>query len=156
MGLMRSISQWILTVSLSISVVAFLILLASLLGQFVSRAVFNTGLIWSDELARICFVWCSLFGAVAAWQTRALHRIDMLTRHLTGAWRWTLDRLVQIVISSALIYLLRHGLAMMQRALDQTTETLEISGAWIYAPVPLVAVLMLVVTWLPTKEPREQ
>lgn len=80
----QSLSKVLLTSALVVSITAFMILLMSLLAQFVSRSLFNTGLIWSDELARICFVWCSFFGAVAAWQTQALHRIDMLTRRLTG------------------------------------------------------------------------
>lgn len=145
----QSLSKVMLTSALVVSITAFTILLMSLLGQFVSRSLFNTGLIWSDELARICFVWCSFFGAVAAWQTQALHRIDMLTRRLTGAWRTLFERLVQTMISIALVYLLWYGLAMLQRALDQTTETLEISGAWLYLPIPVMATMMLAVTWLP-------
>jgi TRAP-type C4-dicarboxylate transport system permease small subunit len=147
--MLQGLSRVMLITALVISITTFLILLMSLLGQFISRSLFNTGLIWSDELARICFVWCSFFGAVAAWQTQALHRIDMLTRRLTGVWRGLVDCLVQVVISIALLYLLWHGLAMFERALDQTTETLEISGAWLYLPIPVMATMMLVVTWLP-------
>lgn len=145
----RELSAVVLGLSLFISATAFVILLSSLLGQFVSRSVFNTGLIWADELARVCFVWCSFFGAVAAWQARALHRIDMLTRSLVGAVGSVVNRLVQLLISSALVYLIWYGSAMLWRALDQTTETLEISGAWLYLPVPLSAMLMLLSTWLP-------
>lgn len=148
----QNLSKVMLTSALVVSITAFMILLMSLLAQFVSRSLFNTGLIWSDELARICFVWCSFFGAVAAWQTQALHRIDMLTRRLTGGRRAFVDRLVQMAISFALVYLLWHGLAMLHRARDQTTETLEISGAWLYLPIPVMATMMLVVTWLPSAQ----
>jgi TRAP-type C4-dicarboxylate transport system permease small subunit len=151
----QGLSRAMLITSLVISIAAFTVLLMSLLGQFISRALFNTGLIWSDELARLCFVWCSFFGAVVAWQTQALHRIDMLMRRLTSAWRTLFERLVQTMISIALVYLLWYGLAMLQRALDQTTETLEISGAWLYLPIPVMAAMMLVVTWLP-KEAQQQ
>ncbi len=76
-------------------------------------------------------------------------------RRLTSAWRTLFERLVQTMISIALVYLLWYGLAMLQRALDQTTETLEISGAWLYLPIPVMAAMMLVVTWLP-KEAQQQ
>ncbi len=148
MRLKQEIGQTILAASLVISVLAFMTLLVSLLGQFVSRTVFNTGLNWADELARLCFVWCSFFGAVAAWQSKGLHRIDMLTRSLSGALGRAVQRLLQVAVSGVLLYLIWYGLAMLWRALDQTTETLEISGAWVYAPVPMAAALMLVTTWL--------
>lgn len=145
----RELSALVLGLSLFISATSFVILLSSLLGQFVSRSVFNTGLIGADELARLCFVWCSFFGAVAAWQTRALHRIDMLTRSLDGAVGLIVNRMVSLLISAALVYLIWYGGAMFWRALDQTTETLEISGSWFYLPVPTAALLMLLSTWLP-------
>jgi len=154
MRLKQEIGQTILAASLVISVLAFMILLVSLLGQFVSRTVFNTGLNWADELARLCFVWCSFFGAIAAWQSKALHRIDMLTRSLSGALGRAVQRLLQVAISSVLLYLIWYGSTMLWRALDQTTETLEISGAWFYAPVPVGAALMLMTTWLSGNVPQ--
>ena len=131
--------------------VAFLLLLSSLFAGFVSRELFSHGLIWSDELARLSFVWCALFGATAAWSTDALHRIDLLTRDLRGLPALLATAVANTLVGATLIYLIYYGWRMMSRALDQTTSTLEISGAWFYAPLPVAASLMLVITacrWL--------
>lgn len=132
--------------SIATAAAAFVLLLASLFAGFVSREWFAHGLIWSDELARLSFVWCALFGATAAWCDHALHRIDLLVRHLQDNSRRTSLWVCHGLIGMVQVYLIVHGWIMMQRALDQTTSTLQISGAWLYAPLPLAASLMLMVT----------
>lgn len=123
---------------------AFLLLLGALLAGFVSREVLGRGLIGTDELARLSFVWCALFGASAAWSDDALHRIDLLTRQLQGLTARWCAWLRQAMISGVLLYLIYYGWLMMLRALDQTSSSLQISGIWIYLPLPIAATLMLV------------
>ena len=126
--------------------IAFLLLLGSLFTGFVSRELLNHGLIWSDELARLSFVWCALFGATAAWSRDALHRIDLVTRDLRGLPAMLTTAVANTLVAATLLYLIYYGWRMTSRALDQTTSTLEISGAWFYAPLPVAASLMLVIT----------
>jgi len=134
--------------SQAVSIAGFLILLTCLLGQFFFRTFLNTGLMWADELARLSFVWCALFGAVAAWHSGGLHRIDMFTRELTGIAQRATHWVVHGLVAATLLYLVWWGCVMVVRAFDQTTETLEISGAWLYIPIPAAATLMLLVTFM--------
>lgn len=125
-----------------------LIIVLCVLGQFLSRSLLGTGLHWASETARFAFVWCALLGAAAAWQDGALHRVDILARTLRGRLRVALEILVLILIALTLLYLLRHGIAITHRVMNQTSSTLQISMAWVYAAAPAMAALMLASTLL--------
>jgi len=149
------VTQAVGRLSVMTAATAFVVLLGALFAGFVSRELFGRGLIGADELARLSFVWCALFGASAAWRDNALHRIDLFTRDLQGFAARLTNSAAHALITGVLLYLIYYGWLMMQRALDQTTSTLQISGAWFYAPLPIAAALMLVTTidrWLVTPD----
>jgi gluconokinase len=149
------VTQAVGRLSVLTAATAFAVLLGALFAGFVSRELFGRGLIGADELARLSFVWCALFGASAAWRDNALHRIDLFTRNLHGFAARLTNAAAYALITGVLVYLVHYGWLMMQRALDQTTSTLQISGAWFYAPLPIAAGLMLVITigrWLVTPD----
>jgi len=137
------VSRQIARLSVLIATVSFAVLLSALSIQFFAREVFSLGIIWADEVARLAFVWCALFGASAAWCDDALHRIDLLSRTARG-WVARLIWLVCLaLIAAVLIYLIYYGWRMSLRAWPQTTSTLQISAGWSYIPLPLTAALML-------------
>lgn len=51
-------------------------------GQIVLRIVFNSGLIWVDELLKILVLWIALVASVAASRSRRHLRIDVLSRYV--------------------------------------------------------------------------
>lgn len=128
-----------------VAALAFAVLLVALGAQFTAREVLGIGLIGADELARLAFVWCALFGASAAWCDDALHRIDLLSRNCSGLAARLLGLLCQGLIAGVLCYLIFYGWRMSLRAWPQTTSSLEISGGWTYLALPIAAALMLVV-----------
>lgn len=108
-------------------------------GQFVGRSLFNVGLHWTAELARFAFVWCALMGAAAAAQSGALHRVDLLLRRLRPKARLRLEAVVLAVILATLAYLMFYGIRLTVRVADQTSSTMGISMAFVYAAVPVAA-----------------
>lgn len=153
------VTQAVGRLSVATAATAFVVLLGALFAGFVSRELFGRGLIGADELARLSFVWCALFGASAAWRDNALHRIDLFTRDLQGFAARLTNAAAYALIAGVLLYLIYYGWLMMQRALDQTTSTLQISGVWFYAPLPIAAALMLLTTivrWLVTPDRTTQ
>jgi len=48
-------------------------------GQIVLREVFDTGIIWADELVRLIVLWLAMMGAVAACREDRHIRIDAIT-----------------------------------------------------------------------------
>lgn len=66
---------------------AALLLLLSLLivlavGQIVLREVFETGVIWADELVRLLVLWLAMIGSIAACRDNRHIRIDALSHVL--------------------------------------------------------------------------
>jgi len=74
--------------------VALVTLLSGLMllavGQIVLREVFNTGIIWADELVRLIVLWLAMMGAVAACREDRHIRIDAIT-HLFS------DRVIDVI-----------------------------------------------------------
>ncbi len=138
--------RWVGRLSVVTAALAFVVLLSSLVCGFVSRELLTRGLVWSDELARLSFVWCALFGAAAAWSNDGLHRIDLFVRGLSASRHRLAALFSYALIVFVLLYLVNHGWSMTARAMGQTTSTLQISGAWFYVPLPAAAGLMLVTT----------
>ncbi|MEM7282466.1 MAG: TRAP transporter small permease [Pseudomonadota bacterium] len=56
-------------------------------GQIILRNVFDTGIIWTDELLRILVLWLGLAGAVVASRDRRHIKIDVLSRFLNDSWQ---------------------------------------------------------------------
>ncbi|MFO7483232.1 TRAP transporter small permease [Oceanibaculum nanhaiense] len=127
----------------------FLCLIVScVFGQFFGRTVLNLGLHWTGELARFAFVWCGLLGAAAALQAGALHRVDMLSRRLSGVSRRLLEGLVLGLVLFVLAYLMFYGVRMTLRVVPQLSSTMEISMAWVYAALPVAVAGMILSTLL--------
>src|SRR5208282_4319640 len=66
----------------------------------VSRYVFNSPLMWTDELANFLFLWLAMLGAVVAFRRDGHMRLTTFVNSLTPEWgRWlgTVGGLVVIV-----------------------------------------------------------
>jgi len=77
----------------------------------ISRFVFDSPLVWSDELAGIVFLWLAMFGAAAALRRGQHMRLTTLAGRMRPATRATLEALA---ILTPLVFLL----AMAQPAFD--------------------------------------
>lgn len=66
--------------------VALVTLLSSMIvlavGQIVLREVFDTGIIWADELVKLMVLWLAMFGSIAASRDDRHIRIDVLSHLL--------------------------------------------------------------------------
>lgn len=51
-------------------------------GQIVLRVVFNSGILWADELLKILVLWIALVASVAASRSRRHLRIDVLSHYV--------------------------------------------------------------------------
>lgn len=52
--------------------------------QIVLREVFNTGVIWADELLKLMVLWLAMIGSIAACRDNRHIRIDVLSHVLPG------------------------------------------------------------------------
>jgi len=71
-------------------VLVLLVMLAVAVTQIVSRNVFGSGFVWSDEFLRLTVLWVALLGSMAAARDHRHLRIDVLSRFLSERiLRWT-------------------------------------------------------------------
>ncbi|QLB12411.1 tripartite ATP-independent transporter DctM subunit [Bisgaardia hudsonensis] len=119
----------------------FLIIFGILLAQIVSRQVFDSPLIWSEELARLLFIYVGMFGISMATRTQQHVYIDFLTNKMPVGVRKGVNSFVQILTYICLFLFFHLGLKVF---LDANFEivSLEISEKWLYAALPLITVLM--------------
>ncbi len=152
MSVRSSLARQLFRLEVGLSAFFLLVIVLCVTGQVVSRNLFGVGLHWTSETARFAFVWCALLGGAAAWQEGVLHRVDLLIRALQGRQRQVLEALVLILVMLALAYLVYYGIGISRRVATQTSSTLQISMAWVYASAPTSAALMLLSTLLTLPE----
>lgn len=141
--MLTTIERGLLAFQAGLAALFLVVIVFCVFGQFAGRTLFNAGLHWTAELARFSFVWCALLGAAAAAQTGALHRVDMLLRRSEGRARTILEAIVLLLVFATLIYLMFYGVRLTMRVAGQTSSTMGISMAWVYAAMPVAAGCMM-------------
>ena len=111
--------------------------------QVICRYVFNSPLVWSEELARYLFVWIGLVGAGAAVRTGGHFGLDLLVRNLPAVARPWAGGLVSAVVTVFAATLLVQGLRETAQASLQSAFSLPFRMHWAYAAIPAGSALML-------------
>ncbi|MCW9710490.1 TRAP transporter large permease subunit [Avibacterium sp. 21-586] len=123
--------------------VLFLIIFLILLAQIVARQVFDSPFIWSEELARLLFVYVAMFGISMATRSQQHVYIDFLTNLMPEKVRKAITSFVQLIIFSCIFLFIYLGFKVF---LDASFEivSLQISEKWLYAPLPLMSILIFI------------
>ena len=114
----------------------------------VSRYVFHTPLVWSDELASTLFLWLSMLGAVVALRRGAHMRMTAIVSKLSTE-KCALMEVMGLV--AALTFLLLFLWPSWEYARDEamiTTPALEINNMWRAIAIPLGCGLMVITALL--------
>ncbi|MGR6981154.1 TRAP transporter large permease subunit [Testudinibacter sp. P27/CKL/0425] len=119
----------------------FLIIFAILLAQIVARQIFDSPLIWSEELARLLFIYVAMLGISMATRSQQHVYIDFVTNFMPPAVRKAVNSFVQLVIFACIFLFFHLGLNVF---LDANFEmvSLGISEKWLYGGLPLVSILV--------------
>jgi TRAP-type transport system small permease protein len=114
--------------------------------QVVFRYLLDYPLAWSEETASFSFVWMSLLGASVALRHGDHPSLDVLFRFFPVPVKKWVQILIHLAIIFVLTVLLIYGfkLALMMKA--QVTAALHYSVAYVYAVLPVSALIMLVHT----------
>ncbi|MFC0243010.1 TRAP transporter large permease [Rhodopseudomonas telluris] len=108
----------------------------------VSRYVFHSPLIWSDELASILFLWLAMFGAAVAFRRGEHMRMTALVAKASPRRRAFLDL---VAICAALAFLLLIAAPATEYAYEEsyiTTPALSLANSWRAAALPVGTALM--------------
>ena len=119
----------------------FLLIFAILVAQVFFRQVLHHPLIWSEEAARLLFVYVGMLGVSIGIRSQQHVLIDFITSHLPATLRVWVFSLAQLLIFSAILLLFYYGVTVFTKASDQLVS-LGISNKWLYLSLPVCAVLM--------------
>lgn len=131
------LSEWIV-------VTTFVVMVLSTFVQVICRYVLSFSLPWADELARFCLVWMVFVGMVIAFVRGQQVTVDVMLDRYRGRFR--LLALTVIDLAGALLFgvLLCGGVKLMLLTGTQMTSGIGVSKAFVYAALPLGAILMLI------------
>ncbi len=111
--------------------------------QVLCRFVFKYPAVWSEEVARMSFVWLIFLGAAIGVKEGTHLVLDMLTSAVGPRLRKGLQILVLAMIVGLSGIILYAGGSYCWRSRAKTTVTLPIPANVVYSAIPLSAVLMI-------------
>ena len=112
--------------SLCVTTTTLLVLMNVFLRYFM-----NTGIYWSEEVATMCFVWCSFVGSASAYKNGAHLGVDLLVRKLPKVPRAIVKILVDILLILINGYILYLSVKFVSTSYQKPTAVLAISSAWV-------------------------
>lgn len=111
--------------------------------QVGARNLLKLPLIWTLDLAQLLFSWLIFIGAAVAFRRGAHYVVDL--------WPETWSRfhlvleIISILTSALVIYvLIVHGWTLVEIRSTSNVPSLGISHSWMFLPMPICGVLMLV------------
>jgi tripartite ATP-independent transporter DctM subunit len=119
-----------------------------LLAGVISRYVFHTPIIWSDELASMLFLWLAMLGSVVAFRRGEHMRMTALVSKASPPVRAFLDVLAVAAALAFLALIVEPAYEFAAEEAFITTPALEISNAWRAAALPVGFGLMILVAVL--------
>jgi len=119
------------------------------IAQVILRYVFNDPLTWSEEMARILFIYLSFLGIGAAYGRRRHMAIDALIILLPARLRRAVEFSVVVIATAFLvtvIVLTVRSMAELYRV-EITTPALDFPMAYVYLIIPLGLSMLIAQMW---------
>ena len=141
-GLTAALDRWTCWACVAL----FMAILVTMVFQVTSRYVLNAPLVWTEELARILYIWACYLGAPVALRRGNHVTIVFVSERLPRP----LGRVVALGTQAiALVFFLQlaiQGAILVSRSHTVEAITLPIPWSVIYAVAPVSAVLMILET----------
>jgi len=120
-----------------VSVFLFMVIFIMVLAQICLRYVFNSPLVWSEELVRYAFIWICYLGWALGTRNRSHIQITIFLDKLPKIVRkviTTINSLILIVFS---IYMVIYGIQMTQSSMSLPAITIPVTMGIVYLIVPI-------------------
>ena len=112
--------------------------------QIFTRYFLHISLSWPEELARFCFIWCSMLGACIAWERRKLHDIDIIFNYFPDVFKPFVALASNLLVCVVLTVLVFYGAQLTALVHLQISPAMEIRMSYVYIAVPFASALMLI------------
>ena len=112
-----------------VTLLSGMILLA--VGQIVLREVFDTGIIWADQLVRLIVLWLAMMGAIAACREDRHIRIDALSHLFPDSVISGIRIVVDLFAAGVCAVIAWHAYRYLQLEIEFEDTVLISTPAWI-------------------------
>ena len=99
--------------------------------------------IWTEEMARFCFIWIILIGSMIAVRDSTHFKVDLLPQAKTNKGKALARMFVDFWILMAALVFIIWGWPLVKFGLLQTSEMAELPMVYIYSAWPLAGI-----TWI--------
>ncbi len=149
----RAVSQrpfervfWFLVLRIPEFLLAMLIavLVVFLTASVFGRYALDIGLAWSDEAARLLFIWVVFVGFAVGVRHRAHIGVEFVVDRLSPRWRHVIEIIQDLAILGFSILFTWQSLITVRFSFLQRFPGLEVSIAWLYSAVLVAGVLMTI------------
>jgi TRAP-type C4-dicarboxylate transport system permease small subunit len=123
---------------------ALVVVVAAVVWGVLTRYVTAQPANWAGEVAVIAFAWLTFFGAASGFRYGAHPTIDMLVRHLPGPLQTAVRLFNHLLIAGFLLFMTGYGAVFTYDAWDNPSPVLRLPLSFLYGPVTLGCLLMLV------------
>ena len=127
-----------------IGAILFIMMFAILVAQIIFRQIFDSPLVWSEELAILLFTYVGMLGVSIGIKYRQHVFIDFLYNKFSGKGLKIANTFIQSVVFISLIAMIQIGYKLFLRKKIFQLIALKISAGWMYIALPLIATLMLI------------
>ena len=103
----------------------------------VSRYVFHSPIVWSDELASFLFLWLAMLGSVVAYRNAEHMRMTALVSKSSRGVQTFFDAFAGVASIAFLLLTIGPAFEFAHEEVMITTPALEISGAWRASALPV-------------------
>ncbi|NME35469.1 MULTISPECIES: TRAP transporter large permease subunit [Fusobacterium] len=122
----------------------FIIMFGILILQIISRQVLGNPLIWSEELARLVFVYVGMLGISMGIRSQQHVLIDFLFNYFSPSIKKLVLTISQLLIFLSIIFMCYFGRIVTAKKWIMEIVSLHISSGWMYMALPLISILMMV------------
>ena len=131
---------------IAIAALAFMIVLV--FANAFMRYALNSGLAWSEEFARICFVWMVFLGIFIAAREKSHIIVDILVSAVPRPARVVLLCITTVISTVMMVEVVRGSWDLMLMTYTHKMSSTGLSSSWLYLPGVLVGVMfILVIIW---------
>ena len=101
-------------------------------------------MLWTEEVARYCFIWGNMLGAAILVKKKGHAVIDFFVKNLKGVAKRIQEALISVIILTASGVLIYYSILIMPVVARQTSPATGISMLYVYMSVPVGSVGILI------------
>ncbi len=129
------------------TVISFLSLIGVILLQVIARLFFPQAPVWTEESARVLFIYSTSFAVGLAVKENAYVSVDILRKVLPQPFQLALGFIIQIIIIVFMGLITYYAIDFVKIGIFQTSPALEIRVFYFYIAI-LIAPLLIGIYYL--------